>query len=133
MLEWDVEWLAVLIAVVAYQALGFLWYGPLFGTRWLQAMGKTREDIGANSTPIVISVVASIMTAIALSVVMATTDAETAADGALLGAIAGIGFSATTTITADAYQGTNPTVTWLYVVYQVLSFVIMGAILGAMS
>ncbi len=30
---------AIILAVVLSQALGFLWYGPLFGQAWLKAMG----------------------------------------------------------------------------------------------
>jgi len=33
------NWLAILVAVVASFALGAIWYGPLFGKVWAKAMG----------------------------------------------------------------------------------------------
>lgn len=35
----DVNWLAIVAAAVAAFVVGFLWYGPLFGKRWADAMG----------------------------------------------------------------------------------------------
>ena len=30
----EINYLAVLVAAIASMALGFLWYGPLFGNQW---------------------------------------------------------------------------------------------------
>ena len=35
----DLDWLAVLVATAAAMALGFIWYGPLFGKAWARASG----------------------------------------------------------------------------------------------
>ena len=32
----NINWLAVLVAAIAYFALGALWYSPLFGKKWIQ-------------------------------------------------------------------------------------------------
>ena len=40
-----INWLSVLIAVVAAQVLGFLWYGPLFSKQWMAALGWTPEQM----------------------------------------------------------------------------------------
>ena len=37
--EIHLNWLAVLVSVVASFAIGSLWYGPLFGKIWANAMG----------------------------------------------------------------------------------------------
>ena len=34
-----VNWIAIVVCVVAAMALGFVWYGPLFGKLWLELMG----------------------------------------------------------------------------------------------
>jgi hypothetical protein len=36
----DIHWLAVIAAVIASMAVGFVWYGPLFGKRWAAAIGN---------------------------------------------------------------------------------------------
>ena len=42
-----INWLAVLVAVVAAQVVGFLWYGPLFSKQWMAALGRTQEEVRA--------------------------------------------------------------------------------------
>jgi len=41
----DINYLAVLVAAVASMALGFLWYGPLFGKTWAQLMGFDKKKM----------------------------------------------------------------------------------------
>ena len=38
-----VDPLAIIVAGVAYEVLGFLWYGPLFGKKWSALTGKKME------------------------------------------------------------------------------------------
>src|SRR3989344_1307616 len=40
-----VNYWAVLVAAFANMALGFMWYGPLFGKMWTGLMGWTKEDM----------------------------------------------------------------------------------------
>jgi hypothetical protein len=40
----DVNYLAVLIAAIAVQPLGFLWYGKLFSARWMALRGYDATD-----------------------------------------------------------------------------------------
>lgn len=130
----DVNWLAVVVAVVAHQVLGFLWYGPLFGRMWMSARGTTREEMqarGVSPAPFVVAGIGSLLSAIALALLLSLADEVDAIDGLMVGLLAGIGFAAPTSATAAAYEEGNPTVTWLYIAYQVAGFAIMGAILGA--
>ena len=41
----EVNLLAVLVAGIVPMVVGALWYGPLFGKRWLQLMETTAEEI----------------------------------------------------------------------------------------
>lgn len=36
---------AVLVSAIVAMALGFLWYGPLFGKAWMQMMGVTSQTM----------------------------------------------------------------------------------------
>ena len=40
-----INWLAVIVAAVAFFALGALWYGPLFGKPWQKGVGLSDEEI----------------------------------------------------------------------------------------
>ena len=42
-----INYLAVLASTVIMMALGFLWYGPIFGKQWMVLMGFTTESIEA--------------------------------------------------------------------------------------
>jgi hypothetical protein len=132
MLSWDINWVAVVVAIVAFQVLGFLWYGALFGKMWLAGMGKTQEDIsGGAGAAIVTGIISSAIAAVALALLLTLGDDPDVALGVTLGAIAGIGFIASSMVTTAAYEEKNQTVLWLGIGYQLVGMMIMGAILGA--
>jgi hypothetical protein len=41
----EVNYLAILVASVLAMAVGAVWYGPLFGKRWLEVIGASELDI----------------------------------------------------------------------------------------
>ncbi len=41
----EINYLAVLVCGVIALALGFVWYGPLFGKKWLQITGADKADM----------------------------------------------------------------------------------------
>lgn len=43
--EITVNYLAVVLAAVAFMVIGMLWYGPLFGKKWKELMGLTDESV----------------------------------------------------------------------------------------
>lgn len=43
----EINYLAVFICGVFSMALGFVWYGPLFGNKWLEVVGADKLDIAA--------------------------------------------------------------------------------------
>lgn len=40
----DVNWLGVIAASVSAFVLGGIWYGPLFGKKWMALVGMTEEE-----------------------------------------------------------------------------------------
>lgn len=42
-----VNLLSVLVAAVAGAAVGFVWYGPLFGKAWMRLSGRTMDEMEA--------------------------------------------------------------------------------------
>lgn len=43
----SINYVAVLVCAVASMALGFVWYGPLFGKKWAQIIGVNTADLEA--------------------------------------------------------------------------------------
>ena len=129
----DVNWIAVVAAVVVHQVLGFLWYGALFGKMWLAATGKTPEEMAESGTnsAYIFSTLASLVIVTSTALVLAGVEARTLADGMGWGLLLGIGFIAMSVVVAAIFQETNRTVAGLYAGYQIVSLAIIGAILGA--
>lgn len=50
MFEYDINYLAVLVSTIAFFGLGSLWYGPLFGKQWMDAMGWTEDSLEADKS-----------------------------------------------------------------------------------
>lgn len=48
----EVNYLAVLIAGIVPMVVGAIWYGPLFGKRWLGTMETTEEEIRKDFNPL---------------------------------------------------------------------------------
>ena len=48
----EVNLLAVLVAGIVPMVVGALWYGPLFGKRWLELMETTAEEIQEGFNPL---------------------------------------------------------------------------------
>ena len=46
-MEVPINYLAVVAAGVAAMTVGFLWYGPLFGKKWLALSGMTQTNVEA--------------------------------------------------------------------------------------
>jgi hypothetical protein len=44
-----INWIAVVVAAAATFVLGGLWYGPLFGRRWMEVSGMTEEQVAAGN------------------------------------------------------------------------------------
>lgn len=40
----DINWIAVIAAAVSAFVLGGIWYGPLFGKKWLALNGMSEDD-----------------------------------------------------------------------------------------
>lgn len=48
----EVNYLAVLAAGIVPMVVGSLWYGPVFGKRWLELMETTEEEIAKGFNPL---------------------------------------------------------------------------------
>ena len=132
-MDLEINWLAVLAATVAHQALGALWYGLLFRDTWLRTMGMTPEDVQREGPggEMALGAVASLLSAIALAVILTLAPDPSTGDGIAVGAVAGVGFVAAATFMNGAYEQKSPVLSALFGAYYTLGLVIAGAILGA--
>ena len=131
MLEFaGLNWWAILVATIAAFALGWLWYGPLFGEAWLKAIGKSADEIEPSPRPFIITFFTTLLTCIVLAALMNSLGMMTLAGGIALGAITGIGFVAASLASDSAFCGWGTPLFLILSGYRVVIFVVTGAILG---
>ncbi len=133
--EWsEIPWLGVVIAVVASQIIGSLWYGPLFGKPWRAGMGITDADMQDRSglgQLIVMGIIWSIVSTIALAALLSMTGTPDLMAGVWVGFLTAVVVMAWV-LTAAGYEKRNMTVVWLGAANQIVTLVAVGAILGYM-
>jgi hypothetical protein len=124
----SVNWLGVVVGTVVSMILGMLWYGPLFGKTWLAMIGKRAEEIESNPMDYLKTALAAFVSMIFLNLAVNAFGAGSLVEGAIQGALVFIGFGATATFVYTTFEGPPQKVWLLYSAYQVLVFIIMGAV-----
>jgi uncharacterized membrane protein len=107
----DLNWLAVLVAALAYFAIGALWYAPpVFGKMWMAAGGMAMPEAGTRPSPAIYltPLVGSVLSAIALGMLAKATDSETLQQGIALGLVVAIGFAVSITFVTAQFESEKP-------------------------
>jgi hypothetical protein len=132
MLTFSLNWLAVLVALIANMVVGALWFGPLFGKQWMKELGLTMEDIEGSDMvkPYGIAILNSFLMAFILANVIHWTGTSTLFGGVLLGLLMWVGFSGFSFAANHAFEGRSAPL-WFYNSFGFLfGLIIQGAILG---
>lgn len=124
------NWWAILAATVVAFVIGGLWYGPLFGKAWMQALGKTEADIEPTPAPFIISFFTALVTCVVLAALIQTLGIQSLSGGLVLGALMGLGFIATAMASDSAFCGWSIKLFLIQSGYRVLYSVVMGGILA---
>lgn len=130
--EFLVDWLAVAVAAILYLVVGGVWYSKiLFGPAWEKLSGVRPNDMPRGAGPIIGSVMVAFIIAFFLAYFEACFDVTTVSDGMYLGSLIWLGFVATTQI-GPVIWGKMPFRLFLINTgAKLLSFLVMGGIIGA--
>jgi hypothetical protein len=133
-----INYLAVLIAAVAAMALGALWYGPLFGKKWMAL-----EGIDPNMTPemkkgvwklYALNFVGTLVMSFVLAHSVVFGGAYLDLTGASAGLQAGfwnwLGFIATVSLGSVLWQRKPWKLYFLNIAYYLVALLVMGTILA---
>lgn len=125
-----VNWLAVVLATVASFAFGAIWYMGL-SRQWLEAVGKTKEQLGVGYTPFIWSVVVEFVMAYFIALfmpaLMGTVDIGA---GVLTGVLCWFGFILTSMIMNHRYEGMRWSLTLIDSLHILAVLVIHGVVIG---
>jgi len=124
-----VNWIAVVVAFVLLEALGFLWYGPLFGAKWMAEMG-TPQDPKSPQVALGLGAVLTIIIILGLSWLMRRTGAASLQGGVKAALAAWFFFNFTTMAIDYLYVGHTGAFVAINMGYQLVSYLIAGAVLG---
>jgi hypothetical protein len=133
MQEIPINWLAVLVAAIVKMAIGALWYSPLLlGPRWMALTNCTDADMKARLPRLLVfDFIASLIMAFVLLHAVYYAGARTLATGAAVGFFNWLGFIATVTFGLTIYEKRPWPLFLIANGFQLVSLVVMGAILAA--
>jgi hypothetical protein len=106
----DLQWLAVIVAALAYFALGAVWYArPVLGDVWTRAGGLEMPE-GERPPPAIFLTpfVGSVLAAIALGMIAEATGTDTVGEGIVLGLVTGIGIAAGVSFVTAQFESSKP-------------------------
>ena len=132
MLDLPINWWAVLVAAVVGYLIGAVWYAPpVLGTRWMAALGKSRDQLGSPGVAMAMQFLVTVVMAVILAAIVARFGAANAVQGARIGFILAVGLIGTSMLTDWLFSGWNMRLFWIQCGYKVVFITVMGAILGA--
>ena len=132
------NYFAVVAAAAATYVLGALWYSPLlFAKAWLKAHGYSNEKIKEMQKGAGKAYAGSFfcwwVMAYVLAMLLSLAGMHGVQSGVHLGALCWLGFAATTGLAANLFSDKPISAFVVDSGYQLVSLLIMGAILGAWS
>ncbi|MEX2655125.1 MAG: DUF1761 domain-containing protein [Acidimicrobiia bacterium] len=129
----DLNWLAVLVAGLAYFVLGAVWYTDmLMGRQYRAGLGLDPNVKQApDPKPLVINLISWLVSALALALVTVAVGAQGAGEGLVLGLVVGVGVVITQMLVMATYEGRGNALFKVNAPYVVIGFALMGVILAA--
>ena len=125
-----VNWLAVVLATVASFAFGAVWYMGL-SKQWLDALGRTKEQLGVGYTPFVWSVVVELVMAYVLALITPLLMGGMSIGAAIqVAVLMWVGFVITTLIMNHRYEGMKWSLTIIDGLHILGVLVIQGVVIG---
>jgi hypothetical protein len=128
----DLNWLAVIVATIAYFALGALWYAPpVFGDLWMRS-GGIQVPEQPQAAFYIIPFLTCLLATIAVGMLAAATASDTAGEGIVLGLVTGVGIALTSLFVTGFFDPQKPQpMVWVAAVsgYHLVGLVIAGVIL----
>src|ERR1700681_3990360 len=127
------NYLGIVVGSIVFWLFGWVWYGMIFGTAWMAAVGKTQAAaMAAGYTPMIVSFVAGLFIAYCFDNMLWHYERGDAVKGAQVGFLTGVCIAATTLIISYSYQGRPVGLMLIDGGYFVIGFVITGAVVGAL-
>ena len=125
--------LAVLVCVVLLHALGFLWYGPLFGEQWMAMVEMDPENMdgGGEAGLWITNFIASLAPLYLLAWLFTKLNVTTGARGAAIAFLITFCFYHLSTMRDNMFEGEHYGLAWIIGGFSLVGMTLSGFILGA--
>ena len=128
-----VNYWAVLVSALSAFVVGWFWYGPLFGKKWMKLNDFTEEQLrkGSLSLPLIMGInyIATALAAFAIAMFIGAQ--ANMGFGIFAGLMIAIFWIGTSRLNDVLYEQKPMGLFWINVGYNVVIYAVMGAILGA--
>lgn|SRR3989338_4054227 len=133
-LSFDINYIAVLASAIAGMVLGALWYGPLFGKRWIKLMERSEKDIKkakqkSMAKSYVGAFAGTLVFAYVLAIMIVNLGAATLAEGFVVAFLLWLGFIATSMLNSVIWEGKPVEIYTIGIGHYLVVFLAMSAIL----
>lgn len=131
--EIQFDWIAIILAALLNMAIGFLWYSKwLFGKTWLRLAKKSEGEMKkGRGISVFYGFITSLVIAFFLAFFEGYLGVTTVSDGMFVGFCLWLGFVATTQVSLVIWANQPFSLFLLDTGYKLLSFLVMGGIIGA--
>lgn len=131
----DLNWLAVIVATIAFFALGAIWYAPaVFGDAWMRSSGfQMPEGEKPGASFYIGPFITCLIATIAIGMLAAATGSDTVGEGIVLGVVAGFGIAASALFVTGYFDPQKPEpMVWVAIVsgYQLVGLTLAAVILS---
>ncbi|NVO18728.1 MAG: DUF1761 domain-containing protein [Bacteroidetes bacterium] len=128
-----INWLAVVVATIAFFALGALWYSPvLFVKTWMKELNITKEDTKKASMAKILPLTLILTFIMVTNLAFFISDPKiTVGQGALYGFLTGFGWVGLAMILTSLYELKGWRYMFINAGYMAVGFTLSGVILAA--
>ena len=132
----DLNYLAVLVAIIFNQVLGAAWYSA-WSKPWMAGVGLTMEDMEAMKGtprqwyPYVVAIVGALVFTLGLAILVQGMGADNVVDGLTLGLLAAVAFIVTSYATTYSFEGRGLKIFLINIGYPLISYSVIGILLAA--
>lgn len=130
----NINWIGVIAAVIASQALGMAWYGFIFAEKWMALSGMDAGSMeGGGTMTYVYGALQNLVVAVGLSWLAAKTGKSGWMGGAKLGLFACVFFALATYALRFIYGDDNTGLIPIDAGYMLIQYVITGALVTGLK
>jgi len=124
---------AVWVIVILLHVLGFVWYGPLLGEKWMSLVGLDAAVVEANPPGLgiwITNLVATVVPTYTMAWLFTKLNIESAGQGAMTGLVIAFSFNFLSRMTSNLFAQAPYELSWITGGFDLVAMTLAGLILG---